>query len=157
MKGNNYPAAVDAAAMQKAQKASADFKKALDFVPNMGPDLITSATITPVRLALADKAVEVAAAAPEVLRKSLDPQRLVNKLAYYRQLSALRQDLATADTKLKNALIVLGSDMMFDIGNIHEDIEKDNGETIDLGPLRTQLHDFYTHPGARKDATPKKP
>ena len=46
-KGNNYPAAVDAAAMQKAQKASNDFKKALDFIHNMSPDLLTSATISP--------------------------------------------------------------------------------------------------------------
>ena len=155
-KGNNYPAAVDAAAMQKAQKASADFKKALDFIPNMSPDLLTSATIAPERLALADKAVEAAAAAPDVMRRAFTPQRLVDKLAYYRQLNAIRQELATADTRLKNALNVLGSDMMFDIGNIHEDIEKDNGETVDLGPLRAQLHDFYTHPGARAAAaTPK--
>lgn len=154
-KGNNYPTPVDAAAMQKAQKASTDFRKALDFVPNLGPDLLTSATIAPERLALADKAVEVATAAPDVLRRSLDPQRLVDKLAYYRQLNALRQDLATADTKLKNALNVLGSDMLFDLGNIHEDVEKDNGETVDLGPLRAQLHDFHTHPGARKNATAK--
>ena len=86
MKGNNYPAAVDAAAMQKAQKASADFKKALDFVPNMGPDLLTSATIAPERLALADKAVEVAAVAPEVqlLRANLPPARWACQPVYGR-------------------------------------------------------------------------
>lgn len=156
-KGNNYPAAVDAAALQKAQKASADLTKSLDFIPNLGPDVLTSATITPERLPLADKAIEVALAAPDTMRRTFDPQRLIDKLAYYRALAKLRGDLATADTKLKNALNVLGSDMMFDIGHIHEDVEKDNGETIDLGPLRAQLHDYYTHPGARKDVAVKKP
>jgi hypothetical protein len=153
-KGNNYPTAVDATAMTKAQQASTALKKALDFVPNLGPDLLTSATIAPERLALADKAVEVAAAAPNVMRRGFDPDRLVSKLAYYRQLNALRSELATADTKLKNALNVLGSDMLFDIGNIHEDVEKDNGETLDLGPLRADLHEYYARPNARKTTPP---
>ncbi|WP_210516211.1 hypothetical protein [Hymenobacter terricola] len=156
-KGSNYPGVVDAASLQKAQKATADFKKSLDFVPNLGPDVLTSATITPERLPLADKALEVALAAPDVMRRAFDPQRLTDKLAYYRALNGLRNDLATADKKLKNALNVLGADMMFDIGHIHHDIEEDNGETVDLGPMRAQLHDYYTHDGAADTAATKKP
>jgi len=156
-KGANYPGTVDATSLQKAQKATADFKKSLDFIPNLGPDVLTSATITPERLPLADKALEVALAAPDVMRRTFDPQRLTDKLAYYRALNGLRGDLATADKKLKNALNVLGSDMMFDIGHIHHDVEEDNGETVDLGPLRTQLHAYYTHPGANNSDAPTLP
>lgn len=151
-KGNNYPAPIGPADLQTAHEAAAQLDKALAFVPNLGPDVLTSATISPERLGLADKAAEVAAAAPEVMRRAFDPQRLTTKLAYYRQLAALRTTLAKADQKLANALNVLGSDMLFDIGNIHEDVEKDNGETVDLGPLRAELHAYYTHPGARKPA-----
>ncbi|WP_201981703.1 hypothetical protein [Hymenobacter rubidus] len=159
-KDTNYPAAVDAAALQKAQKASADLAESLHFIPNLEPDVLTSATIIPERLPLADKAIEVALAAPDVMRRAFDPQRLIDKLAYYRALAKLRGDLATADTKLKNALNVRGSDMMYDIGHVHEDVEKDNGETIDLGPCApscTTTTPTYTHPGARKDAAAKKP
>ena len=153
-KGNNYPATVGPADLHTAQAAATALETALAFVPNLGPDVLTSATITPERLGLADKAAQVAAAAPEVMRRSFQPQRLTDKLAYYRQLASLRATLAKADQKLANALNVLGSDMMFDIGNIHEDVEKDNGETVDLGPLRTELHDYYTHPAARKANKP---
>lgn len=118
-------------------------------MPHFGPDVLTSATITPERLALADKAAEVAAAAPTVMRRSFDPARLPAKLAAFRQLAALRDALTLADRKLANALNVLGSDMLFDIGNIHEDVEKDNGETVQLGALRTQLHDYYRRPAAK--------
>lgn len=27
-------------------------------------------------------------------------------------------------------------------------MEKDQGETVDLGPLRTELHDYYRYAGA---------
>lgn len=152
-KGNNYPAALDAADLQHAQQAAAQLEAALAFVPNLGPDVLTTATISPERLPLADKAAQVAAAAPDVMRRSFQPERLSGKLAAYRQLAALRATLAKADQKLANALNVLGSDMLFDIGNIHEDVEKDNGETVDLGSLRAELHDYYVHPGARKAKT----
>ncbi len=149
-KGNNYPATVNAAALAQASKATADLKKALAFVPNLSTDVKSTASISPERLGLADKAIEVAAAAPEILRKALDPQRLIDKTAYYRALNGLENELNTQLTKLQNARNVLGADMMFDIGNIHEDVETDNGETVDLGPLRAELHDYYIHPKARK-------
>ena len=156
-KGSNYPGVVDATTIQKAQKASADVKKMLDFLPDVSPDLLTSASITPERLPLADKALEVALAAPDVMRRNFDPQRLTDNLACYRALAKLRDDLKTAGEKIKNAINALGADMMFDIGHIHADVEKDNGESVDLGPLRAELHDYYTHPGARTAPAPKKP
>lgn len=151
-KGNNYPTTPGSDELQQARQAAAQLEQALAFVPNFGPDVLTSATITPERLALADKAAEVAAAAPTIMRRSLDPARLPAKLAAYRQLAALRTALARADQRLANALNVLGADMLFDIGNIHEDVEKDNGETVDLGSLRTELHDYYRRPGATAKA-----
>lgn len=150
-KGNNYPTATsEAADLQHAQQAAAQLETALAFVPNFGPDVLSTATITPERLPLADKAAQVAAAAPDLMRRSFQPERLSGKLVAYRQLAALRATLAKADQKLANALNVLGSDILFDSGNIHEDVEKDNGETLDLGSLRAELHTYYTHPGARK-------
>ena len=154
-KGSNYPGVVDAATIQQAQKASADVKKMFGFLPNVSPDLLTSATITPERLPLADKALEVALAAPDVMRRNFDPQRLTDNLACYRALAKLREDVRTAGEKIKNAINALGADMMVDISHIHADVEKDNGESIDLGPLRTQLHDYYTHPGAHTAPAPK--
>lgn len=65
-KGNNYP----------AHEAAAQLDKALAFVPNLGPDMLTTATLTPERLGLADKAAEVAAAAPDVMRRTFDPSAL---------------------------------------------------------------------------------
>ena len=149
-KGNKYPAIVDAASLQKAQKASTDFKIALDFIPHITPDVLTSATITESRLPLADKALEVALAAPDVMRKSFDPQNLTDKLAYYRALVKMRNDIQTADVRFKNALNALGADIMVEVSHIHTDVEKDNGETMDLGQMRTDLHAYYAHPGARK-------
>ena len=151
-KGNNYPTLPTAAEVAQAQQALAQLDTALGAVPNFGPDVLTSATLTPERLGLADKAAEVAAAAPDIMRRSFDAARLPAKLAAYRQLAALRAALGRADQKLANALNVLGADMLFDIGNIHEDVEKENGETIDLGALRTELHAYYRRPGATTKA-----
>jgi len=148
-KGNNYPALPTAAEVAQLQQALAQLDAALAAVPSVGPDVLTTATLTPERLPLADKAAAVAAAAPTVMRRTFDAARLPAKLAGYRQLDALRATLVRAEQKLANALNVLGSDMLFDIGNIHEDVEKDNGETIDLGPLRTELHDYYRRPAAK--------
>ncbi|MGI4760777.1 MAG: hypothetical protein ACRYF0_08730 [Janthinobacterium lividum] len=83
-KGDNYPAPVGPADLKTAHEAAAQLDKALAFVPNLGPDVLTSATLSPERLGLADKAAEVAAAAPDVMRRTFDPQRLTTKLAYYR-------------------------------------------------------------------------
>ncbi len=155
-KGNNYPTLPTAAEVAQLQQALGQLEAALAAVPNFGPDVLTSASLSPERLPLADKAAEVAAAAPAVMRRSHDAARLPAKLAAYRQLVALRNALGRADQKLANALNVLGADMVFDIGNIHEDVEKDNGETVDLGPLRTELHEYYRHPGATAKAKAKK-
>ena len=154
-KGNNYLAPPTAADVAPMQQALTQLDAALAAVPNFGPDVLTSATIAPERLALADKAIEVAAAAPIIMRRTFDAPRLPAKLAAYRQLAALRGALARADQKLANALNVLGADMLFDIGNIHEDVEKDNGETVDLGLLRTELHEYYRRPGATAKAKAK--
>lgn len=153
-KGNNYPTPPTAAEVAQLQQALGQLDAALAAVPNFGPDVLTSATIAPERLALADKAAEVAAA-PVIMRRTFDAPRLPAKLAAYRQLAAARGALARADQKLANALNVLGADMLFDIGNIHEDVEKDNGETVDLGPLRTELHEYYRRPGATAKAKAK--
>lgn len=65
-----------AAEITQLQQTLAQLSTALAAVPNFGPNVLTSATIAPERLALADKAAEVAAAAPTVMRRSYDAARL---------------------------------------------------------------------------------
>ena len=43
---------------------------------------------------------------------------------------------------------MLGSDIYLDVNNAHGHIEKDNGETQDLGQLRHDIKAYYTRPGA---------
>lgn len=154
-KGNNYPAAVEAA---KATAAAEAFKKAaeaLDFIPNLGPDVKTSATITPERLPLADLAVQAATEAPDVMRKGFKLDVLQAKLVAYRVLADLLNKLEPIMKRLQNALNVLGSDIRFMVDNVHEDIEKDNGETQDLGELRTKINVYYKRPGGGGGSKPK--
>jgi hypothetical protein len=155
-KGNNYPAAVAQAMAQQAETAIHTLESALSAVPDLGPDVLSKATITPERLPLADLALQAANLAPDVMRRSFDPARLTGKLAAYRLLLGLLNRLLLLVEKLRNALNVLGSDIIFDVNNIHEDIEKDNGETQDLGQLRGHIHAYYERPGGRKPRIPRK-
>jgi hypothetical protein len=142
-KGNNYAATVEAA---KATAATAAFKKAaeaLDFIPNLGPDVKTTASISPERLPLADLAVQAATEAPTVMRNSFKLDVLQAKVAAYRVLAGLLGQLEPIMKRLQNALNVLGSDIRFIVDNVHEDIERDNGETQDLGELRTKINAYY--------------
>jgi hypothetical protein len=154
-KGNNYPATVEAAQVQAATEAFSKAAEALNFIPNLGPDVKTTASISPERLPLADLAVRAAAAAPDVMRKSFKPEALQAKLAAYRLLVGLLGQLETLVKRLQNALNVLGGDIRFMVDNVHEDIEKDNGETQDLGELRKQIHDYYKREGNGGGSKPK--
>ena len=89
------------------------------------------------------------------MRRSLDAARLGTKVAAYRELAALLGVVQPEIKRLENALNVLGSDIRFDVDNIHEDIEKDNGETQALGPLRHDIMAYYARPGVKAAAKVK--
>ena len=76
-------------------------------------------------------------------------------VAAYRALNNLLGALEPEIKRLENALNVLGSDIRFDVDNVHEDIETDNGETQDLGQLRKDIVAYYARPAAKKDAKNK--
>ncbi|GAA3919732.1 hypothetical protein [Hymenobacter algoricola] len=149
-KGNNFTAPITEADLTAARAAIKALQGKLAFVPQQPESLLTSATISPERLPLADLVLQAAEQAPDVLRKTTDAEQLRTKVASYRALVALRNHLGTELTRLDNALNVLGSDVFFQVNNIHEDIEKDKGETTDLGELRQQINAYYARPGARK-------
>lgn len=153
-KGNNYPAPVTTADGQQVKTAITALKTALGFVPNLGPDVLTTASLSPERLPLADLAVQAAAEAPDMMRKSFNPATLQAKLAAYRTLLELLNQLEPVHERLRNAVNVLGGDIRFLVDNVHEDIEKDKGETQDLGQLRADIHAYYVRPGGRG---PRKP
>ncbi|MCR5888462.1 hypothetical protein LRS06_11930 [Hymenobacter sp. J193] len=154
-KGNNFTAPLAEADLTAARTAIKALATKLAFVPQQPESLLTSATISPERLPLADLALQAADQAPEVLRKTATPDALRAKVASYRALAALRNQLAAELTRLDNALNVLGSDVFFQVNNIHEDVEKDKGETVDLGELRQQIHAYYIRPGGRKGGSSK--
>lgn len=142
-KGNNYPTAVADADITAAATALGQLKTKLAFIPKLGPDVQTTATISPERLPLADLAVKAATVGADAMRKSCDPAVLTEKIAAYRRLRTLVPDLDAIHELMHNALNVLGSDILFAVNNIHEDIEKDNGETIDLGDTRREINAYY--------------
>ena len=154
-KGNNFIAPLAAADFAAAHAAIDALRAKLAFVPQQPSTLLTSATISPERLPLADLAVKAAEQAPDLMRRSIDAARLRGKVAAYRALADLLGALEPEVKRLENALNVLGSDIRFDADNVHEDIEKDNGETQDLGPLRKDIAAYYAHPAARKGAKNK--
>ncbi len=149
-KGNNFTAVITEAQLTEAKAAIQNLTQKLTVVPQQPENLLTSATISAERLPLADLALQVADKEPSLLRRSADPERLRAQLALYRQLNTLQGQLQVESKRLENALNVLGSDILFAANNIHEDVETDNGETVDLGTLRQDLHAYYERPGARK-------
>ncbi|WP_400193153.1 hypothetical protein [Hymenobacter sp. B81] len=154
-KGNHFTAAVAANNVTAAGQSIKDLQSALSFVPQQPVSLLTSATISPERLPLADAALQAAEQAPDVMRKSTNPEQLRAKIVAYRHLHTLRNQLQPELTRLDNALNVLGSDIIFQVNNIHEDIKKDNGETADLGELRQQVAAYYAKSNTRKTGGPK--
>jgi len=154
-KGNNYPAAVDTANTTQALTAIQSLATAISFIPNLGPDVKTTASITPERLPLADLAVQAATEAPNVMRKSFSLPTLQAKLAAYRALVGLLGRIEPIYQRIRNGVNVLGSDIRFMVDNVHADIEKDNGETQDLGQLRADIHAYYERPGGRVPRKPK--
>ena len=148
-KGNNFTAPLAPADFTAARTAVQGLHARLAFVPQQPESLLTSATISPERLPLADLALKAADQAPDLMRHAFDVERLRAKLATYRSLDDLR-GLVTAEVKrLENALNVLGSDIRFDVDNVHEDIEKDNGETQNLGQLRKDIVAYYARPNGK--------
>lgn len=148
-KGNNFTASPAAADFTAAHAAVEALRAKLAFVPQLPSTLLTSATISPERLPLADLAVKAAEQAPDVMRRSIDAPRLRAKIVTYRQFDDLLTEMRTEVKRVENALNVLGSDIRFDVDNVHEDIETDNGETQDLGPLRKDIMAYYARPGAK--------
>ena len=153
--GKNFTNPAAEADLTAARTALQNLQTKLAFVPRLPQELITSATMTPERLPLADLALQAADQDPDVMRKSCDPEQLRTRLAAYRGLHALRNQLEPELKRLDNALNVLGSDILFHVNNIHEDIEKDKGESTTLGELRQQINAYYARPGARKAAKAK--
>ena len=84
--------------------------------------------------------------------RSPGPGRPRTKVATYRELTTLSGTLQAEIKCLENALNVLG----FDVDNIHEDIEKDNVGTQDLGQLRKYIGAYYARPGTKAAAKAKK-
>ena len=154
-KGTNFTAPLAPADFTAARTAVQGLHAKLAFVPQQPENLLTSASISPERLPLADLALQAADQAPDLMRRSLDAARLRTKVAAYRELATLLGTLQPEIKRLENALNVLGSDIRFDVDNIHEDIEKDNGETQDLGQLRKDIVAYYARPGAKAAAKPK--
>ena len=142
-KGNNYSAPVAAADLTAAATALGALKTKLGFIPKFGPDVITTATISPERLPMADLAVKVATTGADAMRKSCDPTALAEKIAIYRALRTLVPDIDFIHELVHNGLNVVGSDIVFVANNIHEDLEKDNGETVDLGDTRREFHEYF--------------
>lgn len=154
-KGNQFsPLPTDAQliAVESAAKAT---EVALGFLPHIGPDVITTATITPERLPLADACLKAADLAPSVTRKAFDRDRFAGRIGAYRRLFGIYTVVARLLTTIERALNALGADILFDCNNIHEDIEKDNNETADLGPLRQDINNYYRRPGAGKNGQGK--
>lgn len=116
-----------AADFTAAHTAVAALRAKLAFVPQQPSTLLTSATISPERLPLADLAVKAAKQAPDLMRRSIDTARLRAKIVAYRALTDLLGELEPEIKRLENALNVLGSDIRFDVDNVHEDSETDNG------------------------------
>ncbi|WP_133256977.1 hypothetical protein [Hymenobacter edaphi] len=140
-KGNQFTASLAAAELTAARAAVKALQGKLAFVPQQPESLLTSATISPERLPLADLALQAA-----------DAELLRAKIAGYRALVALRNQLAPELTRLDNALNVLGSDILFHVNNVHADSEAGKGETTGLGQLRQDINAYYAKPNARKAA-----
>jgi hypothetical protein len=151
-KGNQFTAALADTDVTAARTAIKALQAKMTFVPQQPESLLTSATISPERLPLADLALDAAEQAPGIMRKAADPEQLRSKIAGYRALVALRNQLAPELTRLDNALNVLGSDILYHVNNVHADIEADKGETTALGQLRQDINAYYARPGARKGA-----
>ena len=156
-KGTNFTAPLAPADIAAARAALQALHAKLAFVPQQPGNLLTSATISPERLPLADLVLKAADQAPDVMRHAFDPERLRAKVASYRSLDELLSLVNAEVKRLENALNVLGSDIRFDVDNVHEDIEKDNGETQDLGQLRRDIMAYYAHASSKGDNTPPKP
>jgi hypothetical protein len=154
-KGNNFGASLPEADLTAARAAVKTLQGKLAFVAQQPAELITSSTISAERLPLADLALQAAEQDPDVMRKSCDPAVLRSKIEAYRALAALRNQLEPELKRLDNALNVLGSDVLFLVNNIHEDIEKDKGESATLGDLRRQINAYYARPRAAAKTTPK--
>ena len=141
------PTAAQLAALATATDAT---KAALAVLPQIPDDQRTTTVLTAERLPLAEKCLQAAELVPNVMRRTLDLPRLQARYdtlqALFKRRTAMEQLLA----RLDGAINALSADVRFDVDNIHEDVEKDNGETADLGPLRAEIHDFYERPGARK-------
>ena len=108
------------------------------------------------RLPLAKLALQAADQDPNVMRKTCEPDALRAKIGAFEALAALRSTIQADVQLLDNALNVLGSDILFMTNNIHEDIERDKGESSILGELRQQINAYYAHPAARKSGKAKK-
>ena len=155
-KGNNFTAPLAPADFAGARTAVQALHAKLAFVPQQPGNLLTSATISSERLPLADLALKAADQAPDLMRHAFDAERLRAKVASYRSLDELLSLVNAEGKRLENALNVLGSDIRFDFDNVHEDIEKDNGETQDLGQLRHDIMAYYARPGGKGGNTPPK-
>ena len=154
-KGNNFAASLPDSDITSARAAIKALQAKLAFVPQQPAELISSTTISAERLPLADLALQAAEQDPDVMRKTCNPEQLRLKIAAYRDLTALRNQLEPELQRLTNAINVLGSDILFQVNNVHEDIEKDKGETTTLGELRQKINAYYARPGGRKSGSPK--
>ena len=147
---SRYSAALPTAAQLTARGAAQDATKtALDALPFIPEDQRTSTVLSPERLPLADKCIEAAELVPTVMRRSLDLPRLKDRLAVLKELFKRRNAMAQNMARLDGAINALSADVRFDVDNVHEDVQKDKGETADLGPLGDEIHDYYERPGAR--------
>ncbi|MCB2376570.1 hypothetical protein LGH70_03190 [Hymenobacter sp. BT635] len=154
-KGNNFAANLAETDMAAARAAVNALQGKLAFVPQQPAELITSTTISAERLPLADLALQAAEQDPDVMRKSCDPEQLRAKIEAYRALTSLRNQLEPELKRLDNAINVLGSDILFMTNNVHEDIEKDKGESTTLGELRQKINAYYARPRGTAKVTPK--
>jgi hypothetical protein len=154
-KGNNFTALITEADLTAARTAARALHAKLSFVPQQPATLLTSATISAERLPLAKLALQAADQDPDVMRKTCDPDALRTKIRAFEELVALRNTVQPDVQLLDNAINVLGSDILFMTNNIHEDIEKDKGESSMLGELRPKINAYYARPNARKSARAK--
>jgi len=154
-KGNNFTAPITEADLTGARTAAKALHAKLSFVPQQPASLLTSATISAERLPLAKLALEAADLDPNVMRKNCDPEALRTKVEAFEKLLVLRNTIESDVQLLDNAINVLGSDVLFMTNNIHEDIEKDKGESSILGELRQKINAYYARPRGGKGGSPK--
>jgi hypothetical protein len=154
-KGNNFTAPITEDDLAAARSAAKALHGKLRFVPQQPATLLTSATMSPERLPLAKLALQAADQDPDVMRKTCAPDALRAKISAFKALTMLRNSIQPDVQLLDNAINVLDSNILFMTNNIHEDIEKDKGESSVLGELRPKINAYYARPNARKSSKAK--